>query len=54
MTIISIENFIALNIIELATDENKDFFTVLQEIVEIYNTRLSAVETDLSLKIEVK
>lgn len=53
LTIISIESFIALNIIELATDENKDFFSVLKEIVEIYNARLTAVETDLSLQIEV-
>ena len=54
LTIISIESFIAMNIIELATDENKDFFSVLKEIVEIYNARLSAVETDLSLIIEVR
>ncbi len=54
LAIISIEDFIALNIIELATDENKDFFTVLKEIVEIYNRRLSEVETDLSLQIEVR
>lgn len=54
LTIISIESFIALNIIEMATDENKDFFSVLKEIVEIYNARLSAVETDLSLQIEVR
>lgn len=54
LTIISIESFIALNIIEMATDENKDFFSVLKEIVEIYNARLSDVETDLSLQIEVR
>lgn len=54
LTIVSIENFIALNIIEMATDENKDFFSVLKEIVEIYNARLSVVETDLSLQIEVR
>lgn len=53
LTIISIEDFVALNIIELAIDESKDFFTVLKEIVEIYNKRLSEVETDLSLQIEV-
>lgn len=53
LTITSIEDFIALNIIELAIDENKNFFTVLKEIVEIYNNRLSKVETDLSLQIEV-
>lgn len=54
LTIVSIESFIALNIIELATEESKDFFSVLKEIVEIYNARLSAVETDLSLQIEVR
>jgi hypothetical protein len=35
-------------------EENKDFFSVLKEIVEIYNKRLSEVETDLSLRIEVR
>lgn len=54
VAIISIENFVALNIMELATEENKDFFSILQEIVEIYNKRLSEVETDLSLQIEVR
>jgi len=54
VTIISIEDFVALNIIELATEESKDFFSVLKEIVEIYNKRLSEVETDLSLRIEVR
>lgn len=54
LTIASLESFVALNIIELATDEAKDFFTVLQEIVRIYNKRLSEVETDLSLQIEIR
>lgn len=54
LTIISIEDFVALNIIELATEENKDFFSVLQEIVQIYNKRLAEVETDLSLQIQVR
>ncbi len=54
LTIISIEDFVALNIIELATEESKDFFSVLQEIVQIYNKRLAAVETDLSLQIRVR
>ena len=54
LTIVSIEDFVALNIIELAAEENKDFFSVLKEIVEIYNKRLSEVETDLSLRIEVR
>jgi len=54
LSVISIEAFIALNIIELAVDENKDFFRVLKEIVEIYNKRLKEVETDLSLQIQVR
>lgn len=54
LTIISIENFIALNIIELAIDEKKDYFLILQEIVSVYNKRLQEVETDLSLRIDVK
>ena len=54
LDIVSIENFVALNIIELATEEKKDFFSVLKEIVAIYNKRLSEVETDLSLQIEVR
>lgn len=54
LLITSIEDFIALNIIELATEENKDFFSVLKEMVEIYNRRLREVETDLSLTIEIR
>lgn len=54
MTVLSIEDFIALNIIEMAIGENKDFFAILQEIVEVYNRRLEEVETDLSLLIEVR
>lgn len=54
LTIISIEDFVALNIIELAIEENKDFFSILQEIVQIYNKRLAEVETDLSLQIQVR
>jgi len=54
LTIMSIEGFVALNVIEIATDEQKDFFTVLSEIVRIYTKRLAEVETDLSLMIEVR
>jgi len=54
MTIIAIEDFVAVNIIELAAEENKDFFSILREIVDVYNTRLAKVETDLSLQIEVR
>lgn len=54
LMVVSIEDFVALNIIEVATEENKDFFSVLKEIVAIYNKRLAEVETDLSLQIEVR
>jgi Domain of unknown function (DUF4928) len=53
LTIISIESFIALNIIELAAEEGKGFFEILKEILALYNRRLVEVETDLSLMIEV-
>lgn len=54
LTILSIECYVASNIIELAMEENKDFFSILKEIVQIYNKRLSEVETDLSLQIQVR
>ncbi|MGB8647073.1 MAG: DUF4928 family protein [Anaerolineae bacterium] len=54
LSIISIESFVAMNVIEISTAENKDFVTVLKEIVEIYNRRLGDVETDLSLQIEIR
>jgi len=54
VSIISIEGFLALNIIELSTGEGVDFFHVLQDIVAIYNRRLREVETDLSLQIDVR
>jgi hypothetical protein len=54
LSIISMETFITLNIIELATDENKDFLGVLNEIVEIYNRRLAIVESNPSLQIQVR
>ncbi len=53
VSIVSIEDFLALNIIELSTGEGVDFFHVLQDIVAIYNRRLQQVETDLSLQIDV-
>ena len=54
LAIISIECFVATNILEIAAEESKDLFCILTEIVDIYNKRLSEVETDLSLLIEVR
>jgi hypothetical protein len=53
LTIISLESFVALNIIELALEEDKAPYDILNEIISIYNQRLSEVETDLSLKIDL-
>lgn len=54
ISIFSIENYIAISIIELAIEENTDLFSVFQEVIQIYNRRLAEVETDLSLLIEVR
>lgn len=54
MTIAAIEEFLAQNIIELSEGDQQLFVTVLKSIVQKYNTRLEAVETDLSLKIEIE
>lgn len=54
LTIVSLEEFVSMNIIEMAIEENKEFFGVLQEMIEIYNKRLAEVETDLSLQIEIR
>jgi hypothetical protein len=54
IAIISIESFVATNIIELATEKDGNLFDILQDIVQIYNRRLAEVETDLSLRIEVR
>ena len=54
LSVIAIEDFVALNIIEMATGNQAKFFEVLQEIINIYNERLEEVETDMSLKIEVQ
>lgn len=53
-SITSIEDFVTMNVLELAAQEGKECFAVLKEIIEIYNQRLSAVETDLSLQVEVR
>ncbi|MBN1318240.1 MAG: DUF4928 family protein [Anaerolineales bacterium] len=54
MIIMSIENFVALHIIQFAAEEKKDVFSVMNEIIEIYNKRLAEVETDISLRIDIK
>lgn len=53
IAIVSIEDFLAMNVFELATEEDKDSFSVLADIIAIYNQRLKEVETDLSLQIDI-
>ncbi len=54
VTIIAIEDFIALNIIEMSTGEQQQFVSTLADILKRYNRRLESVETDMSLKIEIQ
>lgn len=54
LTIISIEDFVSLNIIEMAIEDSSDVFSILKTVIETYNRRLSEVETDLSLRIEIR
>lgn len=53
LLIVSLEEFIAVNVVEMAEGNGNAFKSVMDEIVRLYNERLTAVETDLSLKIEL-
>jgi hypothetical protein len=53
VTIVSIESFVAMNIIELATENNQPFITIFEQIIALYNQHLLEVETDVSLRIDV-
>lgn len=54
ITIIAIEDYLASNIIELSNGQQSEFVATLQQIITAYNRRLEEVETDMSLKIEIK
>lgn len=53
VSVLSIEDFITQNVIEMSTQQQQDFFSTLRAIVDEYNRRLEQVETDMSLKIEL-
>jgi hypothetical protein len=53
VSIIAIEDFITQNVIEMSTHQQQDFFSTLKAIIDEYNRRLEAVETDMSLKIQL-
>jgi hypothetical protein len=54
ITIVAIEDFVALNIVEMSEGKDVEFVKTLREIVTVYNRRLGEVETDMSLKIEIE
>jgi hypothetical protein len=54
MRIAAIEDFLADNIVEMSNGDQQLFISTMKSIVESYNERLVAVETDLSLKIEIR
>lgn len=54
ITIIAIEDFLAANIIELSEGKQENFLNTFKEIIAGYNRRLEEVETDMSLRIELK
>jgi hypothetical protein len=54
ITIVAIEDFLALNIIEMSAGQQQSFVATLKTIIGKYNRRLEEVETDMSLKIELQ
>lgn len=53
ISVLSIEDFVASNIIELASEYGATFGDVLQSILDIYNELIESSETDGSLRIEL-
>ena len=54
LTIMAIEDFLALNVIEMSVGDQQRFLDTLKGIVASYNRRLEEVETDMSLRIELE
>jgi hypothetical protein len=54
LTIAAIEEFVAMNIIEMTQGDQTAFLAKLREIISTYNSRFEAVETDMSLKIDLQ
>jgi hypothetical protein len=53
ISVIGIEDFLALNIIEMSNDAQGQFIDKLREVLQEYNRRIEEAETDQSLKIEI-
>ena len=54
ITVISIEDFLSVNILEMSHGRRENFVTTLNAIVDEYNRRIDVAETDKSLKIQIK
>ncbi|MFA6962778.1 MAG: DUF4928 family protein [Opitutaceae bacterium] len=52
--LVALEDFIAANVLEIAIERNMDVRSLFQALIEDYNNRLRAVETDHSLTIELR
>lgn len=53
INVIGIEDFLAVNIIEMSNDAQAQFIDKLREVLQEYNHRIEEAETDQSLKIEI-
>ncbi len=54
IAVLPIEHFVATNLIEFAAERNISLMDALKAIVEAYNRRVDAAETNLSCKIELE
>jgi hypothetical protein len=54
LTVIAIEDFLSVNIIEHSGGETQNFIETLRRIVTEYNRRVAVAETDTSLTIEIE
>lgn len=54
VTIVAIEDFLAINILEMSEGQRQDFIGILNSIVAEYNRRVEQAETDDSLRIEIQ
>jgi len=53
VTILALKNFVAQNVIEISTEQGRDFYATLPEIVAEHNRRIAKAETDMALKIDL-
>ncbi len=53
ISVFSIEDYLAQNIVELALDEGVELIVTMRAIIAVYNDRIQQAETDKSLRIEL-